>query len=298
MAPIVNPTATIDLLKRHDLSLTKRLGQHFLVDGNVLRTILEAADVTPGETILEVGPGIGTLTEALLGKGAKVTAVEIDPRLHAILSEEFKESIESDDLMLVAADALSVLGPHDIAGTSPTKLVANLPYNIAPPLMVEYWSRFPSLKQMTVMVQKEAADRVLASPGIKAYGALTVKLRSLCRGRRVTSVSRRSFLPPPRVDSTVIQLDRVDLTLDTSRLFPLIEASFSSRRKTIRNNLLSSRASELIGRSIPADALDASFETVGLTGGERAESLDSSQFEALRNAIQAHRDFPGVGELD
>jgi len=298
LAPVVNPSETLELLRRHDLSLTKRLGQHFLIDGNVLRSIIAAGDIAAGEQVLEVGPGIGTLTEALLDAGAKVTAIEFDERLHKVLDIEFASFIADRDLSVVAADAMKVMGPNDIGGTEPTKLIANLPYNIAAPLMVEYWKRFPSLQKMVVMVQKEAADRVFATPGTKAYAALTVKLRYQCEGDRVTGVSRNSFIPPPRVDSTVIELNRRTIEDKPTRgpdLAVLVDASFSSRRKTIRNNLSSGRAEQLLGVRIEMDSLMQAFEAVGLTGQERAETLELETFLELRDTL-GQLDYAWGGE--
>ena len=288
MAPVVNPSETIELLRRHGLSLSKRLGQHFLIDGNVLRSIISAADIEKGEEILEVGPGIGTLTEALLDAGAMVTAIEFDHRLHRVLDIEFASAIAEGSLSVVAADAMKVMGPDDIGGVKPAKLIANLPYNIAAPLMVEYWKRFPSLQKMVVMVQKEAADRVLATPGTKAYAALTVKLRYQCEGGRVAGVARNSFIPPPRVDSAVIELNRrviEDKAPAGPDLAALVDASFSSRRKTMRNNLSSGRAEQLLGVRIEKDGLMRAFEAAGITGQERAETLELETFMELRDTL-------------
>lgn len=287
MPPLVNPSETLGVLRRHGLRLSKRYGQNFLVDGNVLRNIVNAAEIEPGEPVLEVGPGIGTLTQALLAAGARVTSIEIDPRLREILADTLKDA---GPVQIVAADAMRV-GPDELP-EPPRKLVANLPYNIAAPLIIEYFLRFPMLDRMVVMVQAEIASRLLAQPGNKIYGAITAKLAYLATGRKVCGVARRAFIPPPNVDSVVIRLDRIrdresgaDLSPErTASLFSFIESAFASRRKMIRNSLLQQiekeRAEEFAGR------LDRALAASGLTGQERAEQLDLSQLTRLHSELE------------
>lgn len=241
---------------------------------------MAAAEITPGEQVLEVGPGIGTLTEALLGQGARVIAVEIDAKLREVL----KETVGGKgDLTVVAGDAMDLRLGDD---QRPGQLVANLPYNISSPLMIDYFLDFSFLNRMIVMIQREVADRILAVKGNKSYGAFTVKCRYLAIPSLVCNVSRKSFLPPPNVDSAVIRLERRTPPLPeekTASFFSLVDAAFSGRRKMIRNSL---RQGIDAGIEIPLH-VDEALASAGFTGKERAEQLSLDEFLALYHALHA-----------
>jgi 16S rRNA (adenine1518-N6/adenine1519-N6)-dimethyltransferase len=272
---LASPSATIAVLKRHGLYTRKALGQHFLVDDNVIGRILELAALVPGEPVLEVGPGIGTLTVALAEAGAAVVTVERDERLLPVL-EELRQ--EYPGLRVVCADAIGV--PAEALVTpvgAPRALVANLPYSVAATVVLRFFEEIPSLERAVVMVQAEVAERIVAEPGTKAYGAYTVKLRlhAVAGGR--FRVSPSCFLPPPRVESTVIRLDRVEEAPDKSIIAAaarVADAAFSQRRKTLRNTLRSGL------RIAQADA-DAMLVAAGIDGSLRAETLSVSDYVEL-----------------
>jgi 16S rRNA (adenine1518-N6/adenine1519-N6)-dimethyltransferase len=240
-SPLASPTATRDVLARHGLALKKSLGQHFLIDDNVVGRILALADLPLDAVVLEVGPGIGTLTAALCAAAGAVVAVERDVELLPALDEV---SSGFPALRVVRADAVKVpmseltteLGP-------PGWLVANLPYAVAATVVLRFFDELPSLRTAVVMVQSEVADRMAASPGSKAYGAYTVKLGLKARPAGRFAVPRTCFMPPPRVDSAVLRLDRLSEGPDTAlakRAAVVASAAFAQRRKTLRNSVLSS----------------------------------------------------------
>ncbi len=276
---LASPSATIAVLDRHGLYTRKALGQHFLVDDNIVGRIVDRAALQPGEHVLEVGPGIGTLTDALLSAGARVTAVEYDARLIPVLDE----LAEKDrGLRVVNADAVTV--PVDLFGTggdAPRALVANLPYSVAATVVLRFFEEMPSLQRAVVMVQAEVADRMAAVPGTKAYGAYTVKLALRARVTGRFPVPRTCFLPAPRVDSSVICLERVERASEERVLAAgrVADAAFSQRRKTVRNSLAAglgvdtATASSILGRA-------------GIDGALRAENLDVEQFLALGAATE------------
>lgn len=278
-SPLASPSSTRAVLERHDLALRKSLGQHFLVDDNVVGRILALADVSPGDPVLEVGPGIGTLTVALCGAAGAVVAVETDPRLLPVLADT---ACGCPDLRVVLADAVRVdvadlvtpLGP-------PVALVANLPYAVAATVVLRFFAEMPSLRSATVMVQAEVADRMAASPGGKDYGAYTVKLRLRARPAGRFAVPRGCFMPPPRVDSAVLRLDRAEpldpgLVDVTERL---AASAFAQRRKTLRNSVLATG-----GWS--ASLLDRALVAAGIDGGRRAESLSPDEYVHLAGEVR------------
>ncbi|MBN2848635.1 MAG: 16S rRNA (adenine(1518)-N(6)/adenine(1519)-N(6))-dimethyltransferase RsmA [Coriobacteriia bacterium] len=281
---LASPSATIAVLERHGLYTRKALGQHFLVDDNVVGRIVAAASIEPGEAVLEIGPGIGTLTDALLAAGAAVVAVEYDDRLLPVLEELRDEPSRS--LTIVHADAVTV--PPAVLVTPagrPRLLVANLPYGVAATVVLRLFEEMPHLARATVMVQAEVADRMAASPGSKAYGSYTVKLglRARCAGR--FAVARTCFLPPPRVDSAVIRLERIHRVEDSRVLATaarVADAAFSQRRKTLRNALTS-------GLAVPASEVSSILEEAGIQGGRRAEDLTIDEYVRLGTVYDARQ---------
>ena len=278
-SPLATPSATIAVLKRHRLATKKSLGQHFLVDDNAVGRIIELAQLTGDETVLEVGPGIGTLTAALCEHAGAVVAVERDVQLLPALAET---TAAFSRFAVVRADAVAV-SPETMAQPfgPPTALVANLPYAVAATVVLRFFQELPQMTSATVMVQSEVADRMAAVPGTTDYGSYPVKLRLLARAAGRFSVSRSCFLPPPRVDSAVLRLERAPLAQDPALLTAAAraaDAAFAQRRKTIRNSLRSALGAEAV-------AIDAALEAAGIDGSRRAETLPPEAFLALAVAL-------------
>lgn len=242
------------MLVRHGVRPRKRLGQHFLVDGRILEAIVAAADLRPGESVLEVGPGAGTLTRALASTGAHVRAVEIDRTLEPVL----REVLGGLPVEVTWGDALRVPLPRA------DKVVANLPYQITAPLLARLLE-MGGWERLVVMIQREVAERAMARPGTRAYGAFTLLVRYHARPEVVCTVPRSAFLPPPRVDSTVLRLWPERSPYPRGAFFAVVRAAFSQRRKTLANALGRSRAIEL----------------AGIDGRRRGETLDVEEFGKL-----------------
>jgi len=244
-----------------DVTPTKKLGQNFVVDANTVRKIVHAARVQPGERVVEVGPGLGSLTLAILEAGASVTAVEIDHRLAARLAQTAAEhGVEDGTLTVVDADALRIT---ELPG-DPTVLVANLPYNVSVPVLLHFLEHFPSLQRGVVMVQAEVAERIAAKPGSKIYGSPSVKAAWYGDWRLCGNVSRQVFWPVPNVDSLLVGFDRSagerGSEDERRRTFQIVDAAFNQRRKMLRQALSglfgsSAAASEvLIGAGVAPTA--------------------------------------------
>jgi 16S rRNA (adenine1518-N6/adenine1519-N6)-dimethyltransferase len=247
----------------------KALGQHFLVDENILGVIGRLAELEPGDVVLEVGPGLGVLTRYLAPRVAHVHAVEVDRSL-----ERHLRDIENVTLHL--GDALQL----DLAALAPdaTKLVANLPYNIATPLIVESLDGLPHVGHWTVMVQREVADRLFAQPSTKAYGAVSVLVQLAAERTGFHPVARTVFRPPPNVDSALVAFRRTALPPDFARIKKLVVAAFAHRRKTLPNSL------ELAGLASRAQAAEA-LAAIGREANVRAEALAPPEFVALSKAL-------------
>jgi 16S rRNA (adenine1518-N6/adenine1519-N6)-dimethyltransferase len=266
------------LLSAHGLRPSRTLGQHYLVDPNTARKVVRLARVTAGETVLEVGPGLGSLTLALREAGARVVAVEADARLLPALAEVLGED---PDVRVVVADAVRA----DLAGIAPDarRLVANLPYNIAATLVLRVLTDYPQYQDLTVMVQREVGERLAAAPGTSAYGATSAKVAALAEARVLAPVSRRVFLPQPHVDSVLVGLSRrrhpAVAGVSWTALDRVIDAAFSQRRKTLRNAL------RTLGLG-PAE-VEALGRAAGVDLGLRAERLDVPAFAALAQRLEA-----------
>ena len=259
---------------RLPVSPKRDLGQHFLVDENILGVIGRLAELDRADVVLEVGPGLGILTAYLADRVARVHAIELDRALEPHLAERLTGRANVD---LRFGDALRL----DLAALEPppTKLVANLPYNIATPLIVETLEGLPSVQQWAVMIQREVADRLFASPSTKAYGSVSVLVQLVTERTGFHPVSRTVFRPPPNVDSALVAFRRTGLPADYPTVKRVVEAAFSHRRKTLPNSL------ELAGfadRPSGADALTA----IGRLPDTRAEALDPSEFVALAEALR------------
>ncbi|HEX9350430.1 MAG TPA: 16S rRNA (adenine(1518)-N(6)/adenine(1519)-N(6))-dimethyltransferase RsmA [Gaiellaceae bacterium] len=256
------------------VSPKRELGQHFLVDENILGVIGRLAELDPADVVLEVGPGLGVLTAYLADRVARVHAIELDRALELHLAERLAGRANVE---LRFGDALRL----DLAGLEPppAKLVANLPYNIATPLIVESLEGLPSVQQWTVMIQREVADRLFASPSTKAYGAVSVLVQLVTERTGFHPVSRTVFRPPPNVDSALVAFRRTGLPADYPAVKRVVEAAFSHRRKTLPNAL---ELAGLADRPRGAEALTA----IGRLPDTRAEALEPPEFVALAEALQ------------
>jgi 16S rRNA (adenine1518-N6/adenine1519-N6)-dimethyltransferase len=257
----------------------KRLGQHFLTDKSVIGKIVEAADISPGESVLEIGPGTGNLTRGLLDAGAHVTAVEIDARLVARLEGIFK-GVDAFTLVMGDALKLSFVDMAEEAGGR-FKVVANLPYNISAPILFKFIEERRAFSVLTLMLQKEVALRICTGPGSKEYGILSVLLGVYYDIKMEFDVSRGSFNPPPRVDSTVLSLHALDaprVEIRDYRLFlTVVKAAFGMRRKMLQNSLQSLG----LGKVAVSDAL----ASASIDPRRRAETLTLAEFGALASAL-------------
>jgi 16S rRNA (adenine1518-N6/adenine1519-N6)-dimethyltransferase len=248
----------------------KSLGQHFLVDENILGVIGRLAELAPEDVVLEIGPGVGMLTQFLAERVAGVVAVELDASLEPYLRDS------GPNVALHFGDALQL----DLAALAPraTKLVANLPYNIATPLLVESLDGLPHVERWCVMVQREVADRLFASPSTKAYGAVSVLVQLVCERTGFHPVSRTVFRPPPNVDSALVAFRRVALPDQYAQIKQVVAAAFAHRRKTLPNSL------ELAGLASRDDAAQA-LGLIGRDSRARAEALEPQEFVALTEAL-------------
>jgi 16S rRNA (adenine1518-N6/adenine1519-N6)-dimethyltransferase len=251
----------------------KQLGQHFLVDENILGVIGRLAELDADDVVLEIGPGLGVLTRYLAARIAHVHAVELDRSLKPKLREALAES---PNVELRFADALR-LDPATL-DPKPTKLVANLPYNIATPIVAESLDGLPSVRHWTVMVQREVADRFFASPATKAYGAVSVLVQLAAERTGFHSVARTVFRPRPNVDSALVAFRRIGLPEDFGRIKRVVGAAFAHRRKTLPNSL------ELSGLA-SRDEAAAALEQIGREPGVRAEALEPQEFVELARAL-------------
>ncbi|WP_139650815.1 16S rRNA (adenine(1518)-N(6)/adenine(1519)-N(6))-dimethyltransferase RsmA [Raoultibacter phocaeensis] len=305
LSPLATPSATRAVLEAHGLYTKKALGQNFLVNDVILEKIIAFSQVNERDFVLEVGPGIGTLTIALLKNAGFVVSVERDKDLPAVLDETLGPW--ADRFALVGKDALDLTatdlaqaaeqaGPPEVLAVHPmpNKFVANLPYAVAATLVLDYFERFESIESATVMVQSEVADRMSAKAGTKNYGAYTVKLSLFAEPAGRFSVSPGNFFPPPRVESSVLRLDRVrpvdddGAPLDADALratCTMAEAAFAARRKTIANSCKTYFASKGEQGSSIASALSSIFERAGIDPGRRGETLVRAEFIRLGKAL-------------
>ena len=268
------------LLARHDFRFSKSLGQNFLTAAWVPADIADASGADARTGVLEVGPGCGTLTLALLQEAACVTSIEADPELEPVLDAH---AADYANFRFIMGDALKVT-PEQIeqaAGGEPTVFVANLPYNVAATIILQFFQTMPALKRAVVMVQREVADRIAATPGNKTYGGYTAKLGLYAQVTGRFEVPPRCFMPAPHVDSAVVRIDRVEGVvpeeLDREFVARVIDAAFAQRRKTIRNSMSAN--------GFAKDVLDAAFEDCGIAPTTRAETLDVAAFVRLAQEL-------------
>lgn len=276
-------TEVAALLERHGLAARRSLGQNFVVDPNVVRRIVREAGVGRGDLVVEVGPGLGSLTLALVEAGAHVVAVEKDAALVPVLEEVLSSRGLSDDVELVRADALAVDWQEVLEGRR-AAMVANLPYNVAVPVVLDLLQRAPSVDPLVVMVQREVADRLVAGPGGRTIGVPSVKAAWFGDARTVMSVPPEVFLPRPRVRSAVVRIDRrtpPSTVVGPAQVFPLVDAAYRQRRKMLRAS---------IGRSTPPEA----FGRAGVEPTARPEELDVAAWARLAEVVaEGAREAPG-----
>ena len=283
MADLGNFTNTSEILKKYQFRMQKKYGQNFLIDGNILAKIVDAAQITEDDCVLEIGPGIGTMTQYLAEAAGRVTAVEIDRELIPILEETLSSyhnvTVLCEDILKVDLAALA-----EENGGRPLKVVANLPYYITTPIiMALFESRMP-LASITVMVQSEVADRMQTGPGSKEYGALSLAVQYYAKPEVVARVPASCFLPRPNVDSTVVRLTKyekppVDVS-DESFLFAVIRASFNQRRKTLANGL--ANAGDL---GVTRGQVETVLEEMELPATVRGETFTLERFAELSDRL-------------
>ena len=273
---IAERDVTRHILSRFGIRLQKKMGQHFLVDESVVRNIADSLELTPDEPVLEIGPGIGTLTQMLAMTGAQVTAVELDRRFIDILAKTLQGY---ENVRVVQGDVLS-LDVREVMGTGRFQIAGNLPYYITTPIVMKFLEEKVPVDRMVFMVQKEVADRMVASPGTKAYGALSIAVRYHTEATKLFEVPAGAFMPPPAVDSAVILLRRREnppVEVPSEKLFfQLVKAAFAQRRKTLANSLR--------GGGIPDDVVAAILDKTGMDGKRRGETLSLEEFAVLCRA--------------
>ena len=274
---IANPSVTRHILKAFNLHATKKFGQNFLVDANIVRGIVDSAEAGPGDKILEIGPGIGTLTQGLAESGAEVIAVEIDKKLPAVLAETLKGY---DNVTIVPGDILKV-NIREIMGEGPFKVAANLPYYITTPILMALLEQHLPITHIVTMVQKEVAERMVAKPGSRIYGALSVAVQYYTEPHIAYDVPPRSFIPAPEVDSVVIACKVRETPAvavkDEKVFFRVVNAAFGQRRKTISNAMK--------GAGFDKEQIAAAFEKAGIDAGRRGETFSLEEFGRLADAL-------------
>jgi 16S rRNA (adenine1518-N6/adenine1519-N6)-dimethyltransferase len=284
MPTLGNPTGTMEILKKYHFNFQKRFGQNFLIDSNILEKIVESADITKEDCVLEIGPGIGTMTQYLAESAGQVTAVEIDkaliPILEDTLSPYHNVTVINEDILKVDINRLV----QEKNQGKPIKVVANLPYYITTPIIMELFESHVPLKSITIMVQKEVADRMQVGPGTKDYGALSLAVQFYAKPEIVAYVSPGCFIPKPNVGSAVIRLERYEeppvQVRDEAFLFAVIRAAFNQRRKTLVNSL-SNAANLGISRAMAEEAISH----MGLKPQVRGEALTLEEFALLSNIL-------------
>ena len=279
MPRIADRGVTNHILKAFNLHASKRLGQNFLIDAGVVNGIVATAEIGSGDRVLEIGPGIGTLTQALAEAGADVTAVELDKKLPAVLAETLKEY---DNVRIVPGDILKT-DISALMGEEPFKVVANLPYYITTPIIMALLEQKLPITRIVTMVQKEVAERMIAEPGGKDYGALSVAVQYYTQPEFALNVPPRCFMPAPAVESAVMDcVVRKEAPVDVKdekMFFRVVKASFGQRRKTLSN--------ALTGVGISKDDVKNVLNTAGVDGTRRGETLTLREFAALADAVTA-----------
>lgn len=285
MATLGIPQNTIDILKKYDFHFQKKFGQNFLIDTHVLEKIIDAAGVTKDDFVLEIGPGIGTMTQYLCERAREVMAVEIDDKLIPILADTLSAydnvTVVNEDILKLDIDQIA----REHNDGKPIKVVANLPYYITTPIIMGLFESHVPLESVTVMVQKEVADRMQAGPGTKDYGALSLAVQYYSETEIVANVPPNCFMPRPNVGSAVIRLtchkDCPVKVTDEKWMFRIIRASFNQRRKTLQNGLGNDAS-----LPVTKEQAKAAIESMGLSATIRGEALSLAQFAELANRLK------------
>ena len=287
MATLGIPQNTIAILQKYNFNFQKKFGQNLLIDTRVLERIIESAEITKDDCVLEIGPGIGTMTQYLAEAAREVVAVEIDKNLIPILEND--TLAEYDNVTIINDDILKVDINRIVQEKNngqPIKVVANLPYYITTPIIMGLFESHVPLKSITIMVQKEVADRMQVGPGTKDYGALSLAVQYYAKPEIVANVPPNCFIPRPNVGSAVIRLTRHDVppveVKDEAYMFALIRASFNQRRKTLLNGL--TNAGNL---GVTKEQITAALEQMGFPATIRGEALTLEQFGELSNILKA-----------
>lgn len=281
---LYSPKQIKEVLDRHGFTFSKGLGQNFLIDGNIVRNIVKGAGISKDDYVLEIGPGMGTLTEELALNAKKVVAIEIDKRLEPILEETLKpydnaEVVFGDVLKLPLRDII-----NEKCDGGPVKVVANLPYYVTTPIIIKLLEEGLPFKSITVMVQKEVADRMVAKPHSKDYGSLTLFVGYYTKPEIVLKAPKSVFIPQPKIDSSVIKLVvRENLPdVDSDKYFKVVRAAFLKRRKTLLNSLSSKEV------NADKDEIRDALKRAGIDEGLRAENLDMDDF------IKIAKELPNI----
>ena len=287
MATLGNPKNTIEVLQKYNFNFQKKFGQNFLINTGILEDIIEAAEITKDDFVLEIGPGIGTMTQYLCESAREVIAVEIDKNLIPILEDTLSayDNVEvlNDDILKVDIKALA----EERNAGKPIKVVANLPYYITTPIIMGLFESHVPIDSITIMVQKEVADRMQEGPGSKEYGALSLAVQYYAHPEIVVNVPPSCFMPQPKVGSAVIRLTRhaeppVNVE-DEKLMFQIIRASFNQRRKTLANGL-----NNFTGLNLSKEVIQQCIEELGVPVTIRGEALSLEQFAQLSNIIGKH----------
>jgi 16S rRNA (adenine1518-N6/adenine1519-N6)-dimethyltransferase len=287
---IAVPSRTKEILAKHGFTFKKSLGQNFLTEPNILRKIVETADITEQTNVIEVGPGIGALTEHLAKNARQVLAFEIDDRLIPVLADTLQDypNVQVIHQDVLAADLIHVT-QEKFEADLPIKVVANLPYYITTPIMMHFLESGLPVAEMVVMMQKEVADRISAKPGTKAYGSLSIAVQYYMEAKLAFIVPKTVFVPQPNVDSAILKLTRratpaVEVT-DEKEFFKLTKAAFQLRRKTLWNNLQNNYGKDEATKKW----LKASLEAAEIDPSRRGETLTLAEFASLSNEMEAKK---------
>lgn len=276
---LLGPADVRSLAERYDVRPTKQRGQNFVIDANTVRRIVRAADLAPTDVVLEVGPGLGSLTLALLDSVSHVTAVEVDAGLAAALPATIAEFAPAHDHVVTVMHA-DALGLNDLDGPAPTALVANLPYNVSVPVLLHLLAAFPTIERVLVMVQLEVAERLAAPPGSKVYGVPSVKASWYADIRKAGVVGRNVFWPAPNVDSGLVAMKRrrpPESIVGRERVFAVVDAAFAQRRKMLR--------AALAGIAGSAAAAEAAITAAGVDPTARGERLTVQEFARIADSL-------------
>ena len=270
--------STVDVVKKYRFKFSKNLGQNFLIDNIVLDDIVNSADINKEDLIIEIGPGVGTLTRELLKKAGKVCAIELDSDLIPILKEELKDF---KNFQLIHKDALKIDFNEIIDDEKNVKIVANLPYYVTTPIITRLLNENYNFKTLTIMIQKEVGERISSEPNCKQYGALSILVQYYCDVEVIRKVSPLSFIPRPKVESIVIKLTKLDETRvkvkDEKLFFKVVRCSFNMRRKTLWNAVKPLK--------VPKEDMEAAFKKAEIDERRRGETLSIEEFGRLSDCI-------------